>query len=171
MVTNLCNWCLVFWQTRCSLCVTIQCQYLGMVTNLCKYCLVFWQTRCSLCVTIQGQYLGMVTNLCNKCLVFWQTRYSLCVTIQVCLYYIFTHVRHLCHVFFRSMFIIAVLKDYLWRVSAEIHAKTHFTFFFECPIYNMCRLEMENTMRIISIPISLNLLLNGSNTLNVKVYF
>jgi len=37
--------------------------------------------------------------------------------------------------------------------------------FFECPIYNMCRLEMKNTMRIISIPISLNLLLNGSNTL------
>mgnify|MGYP007133272467 CR=1 FL=1 len=29
----------------------------------------------------------------------------------------------------------------------------------------MCRLEMKNTMRIISIPISLNLQLNGSNTL------
>ena len=27
-----------------------------------------------------------------------------------------------------------------------------FHFFFECPIYNMCHLEMENTMRIISIP-------------------
>ena len=29
----------------------------------------------------------------------------------------------------------------------------------------MCRLEMKNTMRIISIPISLNLQLIGSNTL------
>ena len=27
-----------------------------------------------------------------------------------------------------------------------------FHFFFECPIYNMCHLEMENTMRISSIP-------------------
>jgi len=32
----------------------------------------------------------------------------------------------------------------------------------------MCCLEMENTMRIISIPISLNLLLNGINTLTHK---
>ena len=39
----------------------------------------------------------------------------------------------------------------------------------------MCRLEMENTMRTISIPISLNLLLNGSNTLthdeNIHIFF
>ena len=40
-----------------------------------------------------------------------------------------------------------------------------FHFFFECPIYNMCSLDMENTMRIISTNKSLNLLLNGSNTL------
>ena len=40
-----------------------------------------------------------------------------------------------------------------------------FHFFFEYPIYDMCRLEMENTTRIISIPISLNLLLNGRNAL------
>ena len=40
-----------------------------------------------------------------------------------------------------------------------------FHFFFEYPIYDMCRLEMENTMVIISIPISLNLLLNGRNAL------
>jgi len=46
-----------------------------------------------------------------------------------------------------------------------VSAENAFHFFFKCPIYNMCRLEMENTMRIISIPISLNLLLNGSNTL------
>ena len=46
--------------------------------------------------------------------------------------------------------------------------KNAFHFFFECPIHNMCHLEMENTMRIISIPIFLNLLLNGSNTLTHK---
>ena len=38
----------------------------------------------------------------------------------------------------------------------------------------MCHLEMGNTMRIISIPIFLHLLLNGSNTLTPKrtlIYF
>ena len=40
------------------------------------------------------------------------------------------------------------------------------SFFFECPIYNMCRIEMEkNPMRIIYIPVTLIFLLNGSNTL------
>ena len=40
------------------------------------------------------------------------------------------------------------------------------SFFFECPIYNMCRIEMEkNPMRIMYIPVTLNFLLNGSNTL------
>ena len=43
-----------------------------------------------------------------------------------------------------------------------------FHFFFKCPIYNMCHLEMGNTIRIISIPIFLHLLLNGSNTLTHK---